>query len=99
MFNDQANDFETNYLTNLYSVSVIRNPSSDNELSNKKYVNDSMGEYTVVRFNRTLENYLKVSAGNDVYNFTKYDKIQITDKTICKYPITGGYLLQNWVIK
>ena len=30
---------------------------------------------------------------------TKYDKIQITDTTIFKYPNTGGYLLQNWVIK
>ena len=33
------------------------------------------------------------------HNLTKYDKIQITDPTINKYPNTGGYLLQNWVIK
>ena len=26
-------------------------------------------------------------------------KKQITDTTIIKYPNTGGYLLQNWVIK
>ena len=30
---------------------------------------------------------------------TKYDKIQITGTSIIKYPNTGGYLLQNWVIK
>ena len=32
-----------------------------------------------------LENFHKVSVGNDVYNLTKYDKIQITDTTINKY--------------
>ena len=40
-----------------------------------------------------------MSVGNDTYNLTKYDRIQITDTTNNKYPNTGGYLLQNWVIK
>ena len=40
-----------------------------------------------------------MSVGDDIYNLTKYDKIQITDTTINKYPNTGGYLLQNWVIQ
>ena len=99
MFNDQDNEFDNNKLTNLDNITVNRNPSSDNELSSKKYVDDSIGEGTIVRFNQTLENYLKVSVGNDTYNLTKYDKIHITDTTIIKYPNTGGYLLQNWVIK
>ena len=30
---------------------------------------------------------------------TKYNKIQLTDITIIKYPNSGGYLLQNWNIK
>ena len=30
---------------------------------------------------------------------TKYNKIQLTDTTIIKYPNNGGYLLQNWNIK
>ena len=42
---------------------------------------------------------LKVSVGNDTFNLTKYDKIQITGITFLKYPNTGGYLLQNYVIK
>ena len=42
---------------------------------------------------------MKVSVGNDVFKITKYDKIQITDTSKIKYPITGGYLLQNWIIK
>ena len=29
----------------------------------------------------------------------KYDKIQITDTTTTKTPISGGYLLQIWTIK
>ena len=53
----------------------------------------------MLRFNQTLTNFLKVSVGNDTYNLTKYDRIQITDATIIKYPNTGGYLLQNWVNK
>ena len=40
-----------------------------------------------------------MSVGNEVYILKKYDKIQNTDTTINKYPNTGGYLLQNWVIK
>ena len=46
-----------------------------------------------------MENYLKVSVGNDIYNLTKYDKIQLTDTTIIKNPNAGNMLLQNWVIK
>ena len=42
---------------------------------------------------------MKISVGNNTYNLTKYDKIQITDTTLIIYPNTGGYLLQNWVIK
>ena len=99
VFNDQNNEFDNNKLTNLDSVSVNRNPNSDKELVNKKYLDSELDKNTVLRFNQTLENYLKVSVENDTYNLTKYDKIQITDKTIIKNPNTGGYLLQNWVIK
>ena len=70
VFNDQDSEFDTNKLTNLDSVVVKRNPSSDNKLANKKYVDDSIGVANVHRFNQTLENFLKVSVGNDVYNFT-----------------------------
>ena len=97
--NNQDNDFNDRKLTNLDSITVNRNPSSDNELANKKYIDDELDKNTVLRFNQTLSNYLKVSVGNDTYNLTKYDKTQITDTTIIKYPNTGGYLLQNWVIK
>ena len=99
VFNNEDKEFYINKLNNLDSVTVNRNPSSDNDLANKNYIDDELDKNTVVRFNKTLQNYLKVSVGNDVYNLTKYEKIQITYTTILKYPNTGGYLLQNWVIK
>ena len=53
----------------------------------------------MLRFNQTLQNYLKVSVGNDTYNLTKYDKIQITDTTEMRYPNIGSDLFQKWNIK
>ena len=99
MKNDQDNDFKDNRLTNIDSITINRYPSLDNEVSNKKYVDNSIPECAIVRFHQTLQTYLKVSVGNDTYKLTKYDKIQITDTTIIKFPNTGGYPLQNWVIK
>ena len=99
VFNDQDNEFDNNKLTNFDSITVNRDPNLDNELSNKKYVDDSIAEGTIVRFNQTLQNYLKVSVGNDTYNLTKYNKIQITDTTEMRYPNIGSDLLQKWNIK
>ena len=98
VFNDQDNEFDNNKLTNLDSITVNRDPNLDNELSNKKYVDNSIEEGTLLRFNQTLENYLKVSVGNDTYNLTKYNKIQITDMTEIKYPNIGSDSLQKWNI-
>ena len=98
VFNDQDNEFDNNKLTNLDSITVNRDPNLDYELSNKKYVDDSIAEGTIVRFNQTLENYLKVSVGNDTYNLTKFNKIQILDTTEIKYPNIGSDLLQKWNI-
>ena len=96
--NNQDNDFNDNKLINLDSITINRNPTLDNEVSNKKYVEDSIGTGTLLRFNQTLQNYLKVSVGSDIYKLNKYNKIQLTDTTIIKYPNSGGYLLQNWNI-
>ena len=62
-------------------------------------MDDDLDKNTIVRFNQTLQNYLKVSVGNDFYNLSKYDKIQTPDTTNIKTPNTGGYLLQLWNIK
>ena len=96
---NQDNEFDNNKLTNLDSVSVIGNRNSDNELVNKKYLDDELDKNTVLRFNQTVENYLKVTVGNDTYNFNYYDKIQITDTTEIEFPNIDGDLLQKWNIK
>ena len=93
--NDQDNEFDNTKLSNLDSVTINRNHSSDNEVSNKKFVDDSTGEVTIVRFVQTLENYLKIFVENDTYNLTKYNKIQIIDTTEIKFPNKGRDLLQK----
>ena len=68
--NNQDNDINDNKLTNIDSIIFNRNPTSDNEITNKKNVDDELDKNTIVRFNQTLENYLKVFVGNDIYNLT-----------------------------
>ena len=96
--NNQDNNLNDNKLTNINSITINNNPTDDNHVSNKKYIDDELNKNTIVRFNQTLQNYLKVSVGNDIYNLTKYDKIQITDTTIIRSPNEGKYLLQKWNI-
>ena len=83
---------------NIYSITINENPKSDNEVTIKKNIDDELDKNTILRFNQPLENYLKVSAGNDAYILTKYNKIQLTDITIIKHPNTGKNLLQRWNI-
>ena len=97
--NNHDNDLNDNKLKNIDSITVNRVPTLDNELANKKYIDDHLDKSTIVGFNQTLQNYLKVSVGNDTYNLTKYDKIQNIDTTEIKYPNTGTDLLQKWNIK
>ena len=97
--NNQDNDINDKRITNLDSITVNRNPSLDNELANKKYIDDSIAEGTLLRFNQTLTNYLKVTGGNDTYNLTKYNKIQLTDVTEIRSPNSGYDLLPKWRIK
>ena len=99
VFNDQDKEFDNNKLTILDRVTIFRNPISDNEVSNGKYVDDAIGEGTIVRFNQTLENYLKVSVGNGKNRLTKYDKKQCTDTTEIKLLKIGSDILQKWNIK
>ena len=50
--NIQDKNFNDNKLTNLDSITINRNPSSDNEASNKKYIDDELDKNTVVRLIR-----------------------------------------------
>ena len=97
--NNQDNDFNDKKLTNIDSKTNNRNATLDNELASKKYIDDELDKNTILRFNQTLQNYLKIPVGNDTYMLTKYNKFQLKDTTIIKSGNKGGYLLQNWNIK
>ena len=80
-------------LDSIFLNSSITSPRTKIELPTKSYVDSLHGENersrrdlgldfydessTLVRFNQTLQNYLKVSVGNDTYNLTKYKKFQL----------------------
>ena len=92
-FYDESNDLVKNFqdnhlndkkLTNLDGVTVNRKPASDKEVSNKKYVDDELDKNTIVRYNQTLKNYLKVTVGMNTLNLCYYNKIQLTNTTIIK---------------
>ena len=97
--NNQDNDFNDNKITNIDSIAVNRNPCYDNEVVIKKYIDDEIDKNSIVRFDQTLQNYLKVSVGNDTYNLSKYDKIQLIDVTEIRYPNIGITLFPEWKIK
>ena len=97
--NNQDNDFNDNKLTNINSITINNNPSDDNHVCNKKYVDDELDKNTIVRFNQTLRNYLKVSVNNDIYHLTKYNKYYLTDVTRMIAPNSGLYLLPRWIIE
>ena len=69
------------------------------EVSNKKYIDDELDKKTVLRFNQTLQNYLKVSSGNDTFNLTEFDKTQLINLTKIRSPNIGSDLLPKWIIK
>ena len=113
--NIKDNNFNNYKLTNINSITLNTQAVNDDEVITKAYVDQFHQESersrrdlgidfykessTILRCNQTLQNYLKVSVGNDIYNLTKYDKIQITDTTEIKYPNIGSDLLQKWYIK
>ena len=97
--NNQDNDFNDNKLTNINSITINNNPSVDNEVSNKKYVEDQLDKNTIVRLNDdSNDRYLQVHVNNTAYNLQIYNKTQIIDTTKLIFPNTGTDLLQNWKI-
>ena len=91
-------DFNDIKLTNIDSNTVVGNPTLENNLANNIYVDDLIEDGTLLRFNQTLENYLKISVENDTYNLSRPDKIQVTDLTEKRAAFLGSDLLQIWKI-
>ena len=96
---NQDNDFNDKKLTNIDSITVNRDPTSVNKVTNKKYMDDELDKNTILRVNQTLKNYLKVSIGNETYNITKYDKISLKIVTEMRSSNIGYPLLPKWRIK
>ena len=69
----------------------------DNQLS-KNIVDDELDKNTVFRLDQSLENNLKISCGNDVYNLSENDEKQTNDTTICKAGSSGVLVLPFWKI-
>ena len=69
---NQTKDLNNSKLTFLDNNALNKNRVSDEEVV-KKHVDDTLSEDTVLRFDQTLQNYLKVSVGNNVYNHRKYN--------------------------
>ena len=53
-------------ITSLDSFTVNGNPTFDSELTDKKYVDNSIGEGNILRIEQTLKNYLKGSVGDNL---------------------------------
>ena len=96
--NNQDNDLIDNKIRSINSITINNNPTHDNHVSNKKYFDDEFDKNTIFRFNQRLQNYLKVSVGNDTYILTKHDKLQLTDITTMEVGTSGGFLLPSWRI-
>ena len=78
------------------SITVDRNPLLDEEVSVGIHFDEVLDKNTIPRYNQTLQNYLKVSVGNNIYNLTKHNRKQLIDKTLIKRGKSGGYFLHLW---
>ena len=64
VFNNQDNEFDTNKLTILDSLTVNRFPTTNIELSITENFDKELDENSILRFNQTPQNYSEVSIGD-----------------------------------
>ena len=97
--NNQDNNFNDKKLTNINSITINNNPTENNHVSKKKYIDDELDKNTIVRLNDdSNDRYLQVHINNTAYNLQIYNKTQIIDATKLIFPNSGNDLLQNWKI-
>ena len=99
VFSYQNKEFDNNKLTNLDSITVNGNPTTDNEVRNKKCIDDELDRNTIVRFIQLLENHLKVSVGDKFYYLEIYNKQEFINTSLINFSNQCGYLLQQWNIE
>ena len=96
---NQDNDFHDKKLTNINSITINNDPTNNNHVTNKKYIDDELDKITIVRLNDdSNDRYLQIRINNTSYNLQIYNKTQIIDTTKLVFPNTGTDLLQNWKI-
>ena len=59
--NNQGNDLNDNKLTKINSITINKNPTDVNHVSNKKNIDDELDKNTILRFNQTLQKNPKIS--------------------------------------
>ena len=64
VFNHQDNIFDNKNLRIFDIFTVNKNPFVNNGVSNKNFVDDELDQDTILSFNQTLQNYIKVSGEN-----------------------------------
>ena len=96
VFNDRDKEFGNHQLTHLDSLTVDRIPTSNNELSNEKIIDDYLVQDIILRFNQSFEEYLKISVRDSVCFLRRYSKEQIIVRRVIKAPNNEGFLLQQW---
>ena len=98
--NNQHNDMNNYTITNVNNIQINNTPTQNDQVTNKKYMDDKIDNTSVVRLNDDSNNiYLQVRVLNTAYNLQLFSKAQIIDTTVIQSPNTGGYALQNWLIK
>ena len=97
--NNKDNDFNDNKKANINSITINTIQTNNNQVSNKKYVDDELDKNTIVRLNEdSNDRYLQGHNNNTAYNLQIDNKTQINDSTKLIFPYTGIDLLQNWKI-
>ena len=87
---NRKTNFHKNQLKVSDSTTTKRNPNPENELLNKQNVDDELDKNTILIFNQTLQNNLKISVGNIICSLTKNDRKQVTDTTATETGNAGG---------
>ena len=66
--NNTSNDFNANIITNVNSIQINSIPSNNSDVTNKKYVDDNIDNYSIVRLSDdSNDRYLRARVENTAY--------------------------------
>ena len=86
-------------ITNVNNIQINNTPTQDDQVTDKKYVDDNIDESSIIRLNdNSNDRYLQARVGNTAYNLQIYNKAQMIHTTELLSPNKAGYLLQGWTI-